>query len=404
VKEVGRLPNDQHQALLASRAPREGDTYAEDLKRQGSLRQAIQHVQKQRADDPAAYVLGNAPQAREAFLAIQSAEKSKDPAMVRIAYGKYADTVLAEQNRLGIPQALLTKPMAESIVSKFYNQPEGGQNAAQLIQTLSDQWGKNWNQVYAQIAKDIPSAARTIGAGMPQGAAMLLAGVADFKPEELKKGLPANIDTDIKAYLTKSFEQGLSSLLATNDRSGRDTYNSLFGDAEKLALVYASRGKSAREAAQQAYQDAFGHRYELVKSGSFHFRVPKTFDANSVANGADVVKANVGSMDLELPASRAGLDKDQIKAAWTDQLRADGYWVTSPDETGLNLYNGNGAVVQDAAGRPLFRSWYALQKAGQTGSIANLPPAKGAGPISITPGGAATGRIEGTDNTRRASR
>jgi hypothetical protein len=366
IKEVRGLPLSEQQQMLTAATPVPGEGFLAAQQRQAILANAIQLDQKLREASPAAYVIDRSPGVKKAYEETLRAEQSKDPNAVKYAYSVYADTVLAEQDRLGMPRALMTNQQAQSVVAKFYDQKEGGQNAAQLIKGLSEQWGKNWNQIYAQISKDIPSAARTIGAGMQDVPAALLASVADVEPKKLKESLSSDVAKDIGTYLDKHFEQGRLSLLATNPRSGSQVLASTYSDTEKLALVYALKGKSGKEAAEQAYNDTFGHRYEFVRSGPAVYRVPKTQEVSAITSGARVVLNSVDDMALELP--RSALNPDQTKAAWTQTLKAQAYWVTAPNEDGLMLYHANNGAVLDAMGKPVWRSWFALEQAGKAGT------------------------------------
>lgn len=376
IKQVRSMPYQDQDQLVTQRTPTPGPGFHDAAQRQQSLARAIDYVRKEQKDDPAGWTMSNTKTVRDAWSsaqeALQNVQNNPGDQVAGFAATKaledYAVATLAEQERIGMAPKVLTNAMADMLVQSFYKgQKEGGQNAAQLISSLSQQWGKYWPEVYSQISKQIPSAARTIGSGMKtETSAMRLAGLADVKREELAAGLPSGIAKDINDRINENFTEGRISLVGTNAREGGKIFDAFRNDAEKLALSYAQGGKSWKEAADQAYDEVFGHRYQFVKSGPVYYRVPRGEEwqnATAVSRGADLTRARLSGADLAPPTSLAGLKPDEAAAQFADVVRANGYWVTVGEpghETGLALYDPQGAAVLGSNGKPIYRTWIEL--------------------------------------------
>src|SRR3546814_15596512 len=89
------------------------------------------------------------------------------------ATATFAAASLAEQDRLGVPpetQKLLPEAYAETVVARFSDQPEGGENAAAIVQSLASQWGRYWPEVAGELAGGVPGPAAGV-ASLPSGPA-----------------------------------------------------------------------------------------------------------------------------------------------------------------------------------------------------------------------------------------
>lgn len=348
---------DRHQKSISRiAAPEAGEGFANAVQRQRILIDAIRTDQLQRRNDPAGYVLQSNPGIASKLSATNT---EGDPATVQRSFEDYATSVLAEEQRLGMPrQAILPGSMAQSIVSRFYSSQDGGRNAAKTISDLSNQWGKAWPMVYAQIAKDIPGSAVVIGSGMDpeSSAAANLVTAGNMKEKELKDGVPHDVATNIGKKVP---EVMTDFRLSMSQVSGGNALFNIFADqTEKLALLYARQGKKDNDAVAQAYDDVIGSRYNFVTNTNIKspYMVPKKVSETDVARGADNMIQHVAELDLRLPTSRAGLSAKQTKDAYLASLRSSAYWVNAPNDFGLVLY-ANGAAVLDTYGKPVTRSW-----------------------------------------------
>lgn len=388
VQQMSTTPRAE-QARLASAVPEAGAGSAEVLRRNDQLTQAIQQVRKAQDEHPADFVLANSRGVNQAWSNALDVAKHNDANATHRAFDTYATTSIAEQNRLGMPfQGILPTSLKDQIVDQLTN-AAGSQQTVNGIKQLASEWGRHYPQVYSEIAKSLPDTPLVIGSGMKEGPAMLLAGLTQEKMDSIKKGLPSSSGTDIKEQLDKQFDQGRISLIASEPVSGLSTFNSFYNASEKLATLYASQGSSPKDAAQKAYNDTFGHKYEFLRSGEAYVRVPKTQNVSQISDGMSIVRGDPGRLNIQPLLSLVGLDEKQRMAATLSQVKADGYWVTSPDESGATLYL-QGAPVLNTAGEPVYQSWYALASAGR-GKPAVLPGAPAPSRFNQTPGGAATG-------------
>jgi hypothetical protein len=357
LQKMAGMSLSDRDALLRSRQPAPGEGFADSQKRFSVMVHADQMLRKQMEDDPAAYAAKNSPSVQQAWTALQNAPAT-DMLKKSGAALDYVNATLAEQKRLGVlSPAILPKPIADSIVRQFYDQQNGGQNAALLMQQQAAVWGKYWPQVYGQVAKDLPGAALVIGSGMKPAAAELLARASVMKPDELKEGLPPDSVKDTATELQSEmapFMQSLSPMAG-----GAQTFNTFHDQTQKLALMYVRAGESPTKAAQRAFDDTVGSKYEFVtdrNNKAAVYRVPKQYQTSKVEYGAERFLRSIDGVDLDVPPSLAGLDPAQARKAYVSSLKSSAYWVTAPDESGLVLY-ANGSAVMDAAGKPLRQRW-----------------------------------------------
>lgn len=363
--------------VITERAPVPGDGYADSSKRHAIMIQADQQLRTQMNADPAAYAMRYSPTVSQSFSALQQVPSS-DMGAKSAAASAFVTATLAEQTRLGVTNpTVLPKTVADGIVRQFYDQKDGGQNAAVLMQQQAQLWGKHWPAVYGQMAKDLPGAALVIGSGMKQQPAELLARANAMKPDELKSGLESSVVKDVTEGVQSSmvdFQRSLSPMAG-----GAQTFSTFNEQTEKLALMYVRAGESPSKAAARAFNDTVGEKYEFVtnKANASVYRIPKEYDPSNITRGARMAISNIGNADLEVPVSLSGLKPEQAKAAYVSALKSSGYWVTAPDETGLVLY-ANGAAVVDTKGAPVLRKWDELRasdrvKAAPTGGLTALP-------------------------------
>jgi hypothetical protein len=113
VAGLSQMSPDEQAAVLARHTPAPGsEGFAAEQERQQQVARAIQHVVKERDDDPAAFAIRRLPAVRTAFndlSAVMSDGNATQDAR-RAAAARYAHIVLAEQARVGVP------PDARSLV------------------------------------------------------------------------------------------------------------------------------------------------------------------------------------------------------------------------------------------------------------------------------------------------
>lgn len=339
------------------------DDYKNQRAELSTLMGAIDDRNKALLADPASFVQ-SAPTVQTTYQAM--ADVLNDPMAApdarREATAAYATAALAEQERLGLSreqQRLLPPAYADQIAARFRFQPEGGENAAAIIQGLADQWGKYWPQVAGELQDKLPGTAKVI-ASMPAGsAAERLAEAANLGAGTLAKTLP----NDAVKSMREALPDALADFRATivNQPGGESTYATYAEQAELLALKYMSEGRAPGDAAAKAAADVAVGRYTFVGT----YRVPIDQDAAKIERGAAVALGLLDGAGLDLPRSLFGLNDAQTRAAWLATVRDQGVWITAPDESGLVLHvpGADGLLVAVTInGKPVLRTWAELME------------------------------------------
>ncbi len=338
-------PEQRIQTLAAFRPDSEGmagEGFATASRMFGTLVNAAQDMEEQLQDNPVRYITQHSPEMRALLEATESGE--------RTAIDAYASSILEEQERLGVERPrLLSSDQASRIVSGFGRTEDGGDNAARLIASLENQWGKHWPTVFRQLQPDLPGAALVIGTGVDDATANRLARIADIKTGDLKLGLDSLDVRDVQDRLNDEMADFRVTLV--NQAGGERTFTTFYQEAERLAYSYMAERVSPRDAANKAFGALVDDRYTIRDT----YRVPKPLDAGLIERGAN---AELENLDVEsLSFERAdwmdeGFATDQVR----NVLRENGYWVTAPDESGLVLYV-NGEAVIDRDGEFIARTW-----------------------------------------------
>lgn len=357
VSKLTTATPEQFQEMLAREKSVDPQSagYAGSQERLGKLTAAWANVTKMRSEDPAAYAMKYSQPVKDAFGELAAA---KTPDAVKAAAAKFATASIAEQTRLGVvtPQ-ILTKPYKDQIIAQFSQQGDGGQNAAQMLQTLADTWGSRWPEVYKQLAPDLPPVAKVIGTLGPEispATKSLMASTAKMKMEDLKSGVASDVSKDLEDKLNDQFSQFKRS--TAFQVGGTATFDAVYDSAKRLSYVYAAQGMKPNEAATKAYQEIIGKSYEF--SGAA--RIPKGYDVGAVERGAQNAIDLLDTYDLAVPPTPAGMTEKDAKRQYIDALKFNGQsvWLTSGDEKGLVLYDTiSGTPVKLKDGRDLRITW-----------------------------------------------
>lgn len=358
----------EREQILNAQQPAAGAGFAGGAQMFDAVKQAKALVEKQIISDPAAYALATSPRVQQAAQVMQRVlNDPKQPAADKVAVVDFfARTSEAEQLRLGVDvirdeqtgnklrgAKLLTNAQANAISDMFHDQQTGGANASTLVTQLEQQWGKYWPKVYGQLAADnkLPAAALVIP-NMPNDASRSrMAAVSAMKPDELKGLVPAGELKDLKDKVLSQFDQAQRTFTAQG-ASGNSTLFTVMEQAEKLAMLYMSQGKSAGKAAEQAYTETMGHRYQWGDT----YRVPVQYDMKQVRLGTDA------AVDALAKSGGATVFSGHAPQKLADDvLRARSMWITNSDETGLELRlrgaDGGVYAVHGPNGAPVSMSW-----------------------------------------------
>lgn len=346
IRELATAGPEERSAIIDQYNPAKGGVASEGFKGDAQLYvvllNSVSRLDKELQSDPASYAAKYSPNVQQAAAMLSSGDPRATEA--------YAAATIAEQVRLGAakPQ-LLTDAQAASIASGFTQVQDGGSNAANMIEQLQQQWGKNWPEVYRQLQPKLPGAAVVIGSGVDEQTAALLARIAPLKNEELKKGLDSTAADETR----KSLNEAMSSFRLTlaGQVGGERTFATMYNEAERLSYAYMAQGVSATDAAQKAVKSMVDDKYTLKGT----WRAPKELDADLIETGSDVEldSLDIGNVQFAMPA---GVSEEFARDRVQSALKRDGYWVTLPDESGLALYYSGSAVI-DKSGKPIARTW-----------------------------------------------
>lgn len=342
VSTIKGMPSDQINTLVQSRAPVAGPGFAQAQRDQQILSTASAHVLEQRNADPASYVVNNSVAVRNAQAAF-TANQTPDTAQA------FAQASIAEQARLGVPKPqVLTKLQATSLEDQI--KANNGTNADQVIQQQAQLWGPQWGNVFGQL-KNIPPVAKVLGYlgdSVDPSTRQQIMQSSQVKIEQLKDGLiPANVTAANQALQTKT--QDFASTMAYSI-GGAQTFGALYDATQRLTYTYMRQGASPSDAASQAFNNVMGKNFNVVGAA----RIPAQFDKDKVMASASGVMNNLGTMDLATPPAPANMKPADVRELYSNNLKANGKWITSADGKGLVLFDPvSQSVVRTRDGTPV---------------------------------------------------
>jgi hypothetical protein len=348
----------------------------EAYERYAGLLSIQKDLAKKLQDDPAAYVLNNMPAAQSAWTKLQSSlsDQAATPDARQGLARDYAHATMIEQERLGVPEdqvRLVPKSYVDGIKQALVNAQSSDDPAArtQLIQRVQSEravWGDAWPQVVRQLAPEVTPTVRAIAAGAdPAAMTRLLSLPKDMTVSKIVGEQNETKVKDVAGALNTEMQPFQRTLVGR--QLDRD-YPGYYGLAEKLAALGVRDGKSASDAAHEAFNALIGNRYDFRDT----YRIPK-----SAAYPADDIQAGAQAARLAIAQSATGANALDIKPAVNDigisdprgdslsKFARDGVWVTANDNTGLNLVYGD-KFVRRSDGSPLKLTWEDLAKRGGT--------------------------------------
>lgn len=349
-------------AMREKYKPQPGDTYVAQQERAAALDKAIGANEKAKTKDPADFLIRRTDFGNEAYQQFGTlmADKKATPEM-RTAYAAmFAEKMLAEQTRLGVPadqQRVVPSAYTDALNAKLENpQLSGGAlGVAQTIEAEAKLWGPHWPNVYRQLSEKASPVVRVVGSGVQSAAAQLLVDLAPLSLGDILKDQNAEKGAAIKKGVLDAFKPLASSMVGNDGATSR--FNDFRGQAEKLAAKYVIGGMTSSEAATKAYEQMVGFKYTFQDG----YRVPKDagVDASTVAKGTVIALRDLGKPGLEvMPATdnMGGLSSEYLSTGKIRSLQRDGKWVTADKEQGLMLVH-NDQAVRRADGQPLVLTW-----------------------------------------------
>ena len=371
VSRVAALSPPEQQELLASYAPKPGEGFADQAKRQGILAKAVAQVRKEldpREGDPAQFAITRIPSAQEAWgnLSRAMTDAQASPVAKQQAARTFADITTLEQQKAGVAATdirILPKGYVETLKGRLESPQEAGgtANVVKQLRAEAALWGDAWPRVYRQIAGEVGPLVRVIGSGVPDTPARILTELAPQKVGDILKDQSVEKANQIKKDVLEAFTPFLKSM--AGNEGGLAVFNDFRGQAEKLSAYYIVGGMSSADASKKAFKELIGDRYEFRDS----WRMPKGLAQapDEIQRGTVQAMRDLEAIGIAPPADNVGgLSADYLVKAKADAIRRDGKWITAPDESGLALVY-NDEAVRGSNGKPLILSWSQLGDIGQ---------------------------------------
>lgn len=391
---VATMSPDEQAALLQHYEPRSGEGYADQTKRYGILEDAIKRVRKEAMGDgttkgdPGAFAMNRLPAVRQAWAGMSEAlgNPQAPDAAKKAAVQNFVNVTLAEQERVGIPpqqRNVLPKATADEIANNIMKPgAEGGPaNVAANIEREKNLWGKAWPLIYKQIQADALPIVRVIGSDVTPFAGRRLTEIAPLKFADIMKNEETEKASQVKKDVLEAFAPFKATLVGSEDRMA--LFDDFRGQGEKLAASLVVDGMSSREAAERAFKELLGHKYNFV-GGNMElrdvsggtaiipsgYRVPKNVPESlaEIEWGARVIQRGLKEDDFRPPRDTfGGLRPEYLSTIKPGSYARDGVWVTAggdnADEGLWLVYNDE--VVRRKDGTPLFMTWKQLAQAGR---------------------------------------
>ncbi len=354
VAKMHTLPTADLIAQAHSFVPTQVEGAADQAQVAGFIGGRTEAILRDRAKDPAGYLVQYSPTARDAWTRFSTAQQ---PAEQAAATENYLSTVRAEKERLGIPGSdVLPNAYADGIADQI-NTAQNGEQLASTIEREGARWGAAWPQVYGQIAPKLSDTALVVGSGIPRAAATALTSMSQLKDAELKALLPPSTKwEDVQAAVGKQLQDFQRSFPA----EGARTFNAFNEAATRLTVRNMQQGASRGDAAAKAYQDLIGSQYQMIELRGVTMRVPASLDGRAIEDGAKAALANFDATNLTIAAPPGSpLTPEEYAQQFGEHVRQYGYWMTRPDGEGVVLYVDGGPVF-DQGGR-VERTWQQLQ-------------------------------------------
>jgi hypothetical protein len=331
------------------------------------MQQAAARSLKMRSEDSALYVLKSSESVNtsySAFVEVMGNAQATD-AERKLAADKYAATSIAEQQRLGITTPrLLSKAAVDNIQQQFIGSTDG-ESIAIKVDAMAKMWGNNWPTVYKQLVQEkaLPDAAIVIGSGMRGAPAADLAMASKMKTDELLTGLPSDTKKNIRESVASELEDFRATMVGSDGSprtvGANQSFNLFYEETVRLAAYYRSQGMDDGEAAKKAAAATINSRYTFADT----YRVPMEFNAGEIDAGASYALSNITPAQLGMPET---MRRDEfVGKDYAKSIRRNSYWVTSPNEDGLVLFNADSrSPVLNASGQPILYTWQQLQNMG----------------------------------------
>lgn len=357
----------EDRALIANFEPH-GRGYAEQIPAQNAVVAAVKAKYDALGRDPAAYVLGNAPQLGTLFN-----DAAKDPSKLPAA----AAALDAAYDKLGVPswtRPLLPKNEADAQVQRLLSAPPD--QRASALSSMAASYGDLWPRVMGDLVNAKLPAAYEVLAAVPSSAARIaLADAIGDGKKPIKNAIPPEDGKAIDRAIEDSATLHLLGQSFGYASGGAQKMSDITEALKMMAYRFAAGGRSATDAAADAVAAVTTDKYDFMPNGGGVARVPKgrLGEIEGAAGQAlDGLKADA----LAVPANPSGAkltDKQLLDIAHNAAQR--GRWVTNERDDGLVRLDVNGLPVMLRDGTRLEVPFAAALASGKAG--AGAPPPGG---------------------------
>ncbi len=354
------------QATIDKLAPQGGEEgYADKARIYQTAVKLRDEALTARNRDPGAAARAAFPNVADAWE--QVSRNPTDPGHLRLAIKR----TLAAQEALGIP-ADRRKPLpaqfAQAVAGEIRSAPSD--QAAAKLSEYQAMFGANWKTVYAQLAPNLdPNTAWAGTLDNKNMAAILLEtsrmagadGKAGSGVPALRKALGVQPSGAESISQIVSEDGDVRDLMTAMSRRGGGGAVSISIDkaAETLALGLMQRNGISKEAAtEQAIKALVRDKYNFGRVNGLPFVTPKAVDADVAERGARAAMARIDGEGLDLPLPDPGAVEADTRSQYLSAVKRNGYWVTMPGNTGLELWAGDAPVTR--RGQRIRMTWDAL--------------------------------------------
>jgi hypothetical protein len=336
--------------LLESEKVTGPDNFRTEAGQESKMTAAIKKRNEDLVKDSGLYVL-KSPNVKGAFDSYLNTGDGKS----------FAQTSIAEQERLGLPtgyETILPKKQAANMVLQY---EQGGEDAAAFVNELQNQFGDYYPKVLQELTAAGLSPNASVVAILPTGgrAATLLAQAdkeghatikANITPEDYKI-IAGGLDAELAAFNGSTYSEA--------------TKAQIKGSTELLAMKYFSSGvyPSAAESLEAAANDVVNERYNFV-DGSFiggasttGYRIPVELDSAVMEDGVDKAVEALQTMDLMPPTS--GLPNNEAQEVYKLNMKAK--VLTMNDDSGIVMVDYQNQPIVDAKGNMISYTWEELR-------------------------------------------
>jgi hypothetical protein len=233
--------------------------------------------------------------------------------------------------------------------------------------------GKHQNIIMNDLIKNGLPTATSLFYGMTQNnnaqdMVRIAAQALDAKPEELNKALQfarhgmwgsttsmEEIQDNVKEQLSDYAEslQGYQ-----GDTTG--ALSQVYDFAAKTAALLAIKGMDPEDAAEKAADAIINSNYDYDTINGVKYRYPKDMSKRRIRSAATYLGHEAVNADLNIPdvASRkfteTGLDPAKALEIYQNEVANEGYYETTPDNQGIQLFDKDGLPVRKADGTPFI--------------------------------------------------